>query len=89
MNPVDGSGVPDFRAAVDALREVGRPGRGLSPEFFRLIAHHYNAFVAEGEKHPVKALSEYHHVTISAASRWVTEAKRRGLIDTKEATDAR
>jgi hypothetical protein len=79
----------DFRAAADALREVGRPGRGLSDDFFRLIAQHHKALVSEGEKHPVKALSDIHHVTISAASRWVTEARRRGLIDTKEATHAR
>ena len=35
----------------------------------------------EGEPHPVKALSEFHHVTISAASRWVKEARRRGYIE--------
>lgn len=79
----------DFRAAAEALREIGRPGRGFSPDFSRLIATHYKALVAEGEKYPVKALADYYHVTISAASRWVTEARRRGYLPQKEAKDAR
>lgn len=80
--------VDDFRAAAEALRQVARPGRGFSDDFPRLIADQYKAFVREGERYPVKALSEYHHVTISAASRWVTDARRRGLIEPKEAKDA-
>lgn len=76
----------DFRSAAAALRAVGRPGRGLSDDFFYLIATHYKRLVFEGEQHPVKALGEIHHVTIGAASRWVTEARRRGLIPTKEAS---
>jgi len=84
--PDDGG---DFRAQADLLREVGRPGRGLTDDFFKLIGAHHKALVAEGEKAPVKALADIHHVTISAASRWVTEARKRGFIDPKEATDAR
>lgn len=70
----------DLRGATEALRQVGGPGRGLSDEFYRVIAQHYNTLVAEGEPHPVKALGEIHQVTISTASRWITEAKRRRLI---------
>lgn len=77
----------DVRGASEALRQVGGPGRGLGEPFFRLIARHYTALVSEGERHPVKAIGEIHHVTTSAASRWVTEAKRRGLVP-KEAGDA-
>ena len=70
----------DLRAAAETLRHIGRPGRGLSDDFFRLVAAHYTALVAEGEKYPVKALGEAHHGTISTASRWVTEARRRGYL---------
>jgi hypothetical protein len=63
------------------LREVGGPGRGLDDDFYRMIAEHYKTLVDEGEPHPTKALGETHHVTISAASRWITEAKRRGYIE--------
>jgi hypothetical protein len=77
------SRVKDYRGAAEALRQVGGPGRGLKPEFYRTIAENYEALVAGGEPHPVKALAEIHHVTISAASRWVSEAKRRKLIHKK------
>jgi hypothetical protein len=80
-------GAEDYRAAAQALRDVQGPGRGLSPEFYRLVAKTYDALIAGGEQHPVKALSEKHHVTISAASRWLKEARRRGLIQ-EEARDA-
>lgn len=73
----------NYRGATEALRHVAGPGRGLPPEHYRMIAMNYQALVDEGEKHPVKALSEIHHVTISAASRWLTEARRRGLLEEK------
>ena len=60
---------------------MGTPGRGLGPDFYRAIGEHYNALVAEGERHPVKTLGEIHHVTISAASRWLKEARRRGFLE--------
>ena len=71
----------NFRAAADVLRHIAGPGRGLSDGFYRVIASSYKALVAEGEPHPGKALGEKHHVTISAASRWLTEARRRGPLD--------
>jgi hypothetical protein len=78
-----------FHAAADALLEVAGPGRGLTPQFYRLIADNYQELVDEGEPHPVKKLGEIHHATISAASRWVKEARRRGLLPEKEVPDAR
>jgi hypothetical protein len=67
--------------AVEALREVGRPGRGLGDPFYRAIAEHYRVLLDQGERHPVKAIGEIHHVTISAASRWLKEARRRGFLE--------
>lgn len=69
-----------MRASGKALREAGRTRRGLSDPFYRLIAEQYQRLVADGEPYPVKTLAEIHDVTISAASRWITEARRRGYI---------
>jgi hypothetical protein len=69
-----------IQATAEALRRVGRPGRGLSDDFFRLIATQFKAHIAAGEKHPTKALAETHHATISAASRWVSGARSRGYL---------
>jgi hypothetical protein len=77
--------VDDAVTLARELREFGGPRVGLSADFYRMIAHHYNALVAEGEPHPVKAISGTHHVSVSGASRWIKEARRRGLI--KEADD--
>lgn len=77
----------DARGAVEALRSIGRPGRGLTDAFYRTIAWEYDTLLAEGEQHPVKAISEKHHVTISAASRWLKEARRRGLVDEQGDSD--
>jgi hypothetical protein len=70
----------DVRGAIQALRQVGRPGRGLNDKFYRVVAHQYDALIDEEEPHPVKALGEMNHVSISAASRWITEARRRGYV---------
>jgi hypothetical protein len=75
-----------IRDAAEALRAISGPGRGLSGEFYRVIATEYAALVDGGEKHPVKSIGEKHHVTISAASRWVKEARRRGLISSQLST---
>jgi hypothetical protein len=69
-----------LRSAADALREIAGPGRSLPPWFYEQIAEEYRALVAEGEPHPIKTLGENHHVTISAASHWVKEARRRGHL---------
>jgi hypothetical protein len=71
----------NWLATSRALRDFGSTRRGLTDDFYRLVSTNYEALVAEGEKHAVKALSEMHHVSISAASRWLSEARKRGLID--------
>jgi hypothetical protein len=60
----------------------------LTDEFYKHIAASYDALVSGGEAYPIKALGEKHHVTIGAASRWVTEARRRGLIPEKKKVNA-
>jgi hypothetical protein len=74
----------DFAGAAVALRVIAGPGRALTDEFYRTIAAHYDSLDNEGEPHPTKALGQAHQVTISAASRWITEAKRRGYIKDRE-----
>jgi hypothetical protein len=78
----------DMAAALRALRDAGATRRGLGDDFDSLVAQSYGALVAEGERHPVKALAEMQPVDISTASRWIKEARRRGLIPEKEADDA-
>ena len=78
-------GLKNADAAAQSFAPSGLPGRGEGRTSIKVIADQYNALVAEGERHPVKALAEIHHVTISAASRWIKEARERDLIDdTKE-----
>jgi hypothetical protein len=69
---------------IAALRELGATRRGLPPEFYRRVASNYRALVAEREQHPVKALAAMHSVTISTASRWISEARRRGYIEAND-----
>lgn len=69
-----------WSASADALREHGKTRRGLSDRFYRTIADQYTTLVAEGEPNPVKTLAEIHYVSISAASRWLKEARRRGYV---------
>lgn len=79
----------DFLNAAETLRTIGGPGRGLSDQFYRNVAEHHATLIDEGEPHPIKTIGEAHNATISAASRWVKEARRRGYIREKGAkTDA-
>jgi hypothetical protein len=78
----------DWTGSLRALREIGATRRGLGDEFYRQIGSNYAAITAEGEPHPVKALAEMHHVVISTASRWITEARRRGYITERGQDDA-
>jgi hypothetical protein len=75
-----------WRRYIRALRESGTTRRGLGEDFYKRIAAAYDALIAEGEPHPVKALAEQQPVDISTASRWIKEARRRGYI--KEAKRA-
>jgi hypothetical protein len=68
-------------AALRALRQVTTTRRGLSDDFLRLVAELYGSLVAEGESYPVKALAAAQHVDKSTASRWVSAARKRGLLD--------
>ena len=70
-----------FEGAARALRQAGGPGRGYVDEFYETIGDQYRALVEEGHPHPVKAIGERNHVTISGASRWIKEARRRGFLD--------
>jgi hypothetical protein len=81
LNPSVPSRKEDFGRAADALRPLGGPGRRLPRRFYGNIAEQYRAMVAAGESHPVKAISEAHYVTISAASRWLSKARDLGLLD--------
>jgi hypothetical protein len=80
--------IKDFREAVEALQQVTRPGRGYPDDHYRIVAKKYNALVAEGEAYPVKALAAMYpgRTHISTASRWITEARRRGYLPPKEAS---
>jgi hypothetical protein len=67
--------------AVELLRGPGKKPARLTDDFYRLIASDYEARRRSGEAHLIKALAEAHHVTVSAASRWIKEARRRGYIE--------
>lgn len=66
--------------ALESFRNAAGPGRALNDAFYRLLGKQREALIAEGEPHPVKALSLIHRVKISTASKWLTEARRRGYI---------
>jgi hypothetical protein len=74
----------DAAAALRALRKVSSTRRGLSGDFLRLVAQLYESLVNEGETYPVKALAAMQHVDKSTASRWVSAARRHGLLRTEE-----
>ena len=71
----------DLRDSAETLRSIAGPGRGLSDYFYELVGRHHGELVESGEPHPVKALGAAHFVTISTASRWIKEARRRGYIE--------
>jgi hypothetical protein len=70
----------DANAALRTLRERSFTRRGLSDSHLRYVAEIYKSLLAEGERHPVKALAAAQHVVISTASRWVTAARARGYL---------
>jgi hypothetical protein len=74
----------DVVAALRALRQLGKTRRGLSDDYLRFIAEQYESLVAEGEPYPIKALAELHRADKSTVSRWVSAARRRGLLGSKE-----
>jgi hypothetical protein len=70
--------------ALRALRDAGATRRGLSDDFYRRIADSYETIQAAGERYPVKTIAELNNVVISTASRWITEARRRGYLPVGE-----
>jgi hypothetical protein len=71
----------DREKALEALRtEAGKGRRGLPPSFYRGIAAEYEQLVLRGDPHPIKSIAEARPVHKSRASRWITEARRRGYI---------
>jgi hypothetical protein len=71
----------DAVAALRALREIGSTRRGLGDEFLRAVADAYRSVIAAGQPHPVKALAMMAPADISTASRWISAARARGLLD--------
>jgi hypothetical protein len=74
----------DIESALSAFREEGKTRRGLSDDFYRVVAEEYAALVAEGEPHPIKALAKLKSADKSTVSRWVSAARARGLLDRKD-----
>jgi hypothetical protein len=70
----------DVRRTLSALRSAGTSRRGLGDQFYRTVAEAYKSLLDEGERHPVKALAGMQPVDISTASRWISEARRRGYL---------
>jgi hypothetical protein len=60
--------------------ELGKTRRGLPGHFFRVVAGEYMRRVADGETAPVTSIAATYGVNKSTASRWVKEARRRGLV---------
>jgi hypothetical protein len=75
----------DARSLLRALRQAGATRRGLRGDFYRLIADQYKSLVANGERFPVTALADAQSppVTVSTASRWIKECRRRKLLPSK------
>ena len=76
----------DAVVALRALREVGSTRRGLNDDFYERVAESYKTIQAAGEPYPVKTLAKLNSVVISTASRWITEARRRGHLPPAEAS---
>lgn len=72
--------IEGLRSRLETIRRFGKTSRGLPEDHYRLVAGIFNSLVAEGSPHPVTALGKALHTDISNASRWVKEARRRGLI---------
>jgi hypothetical protein len=71
----------DAHAALHALRQLSSTRRGHSDDFLRIVAQLHSQLIKEGEPHPIKALAKTQDVDVSTASRWVTAARQRGLLE--------
>jgi hypothetical protein len=57
-----------------------KPAR-LDNDWYRLIADEYMRHVEDGEPAPISTIARSHAVTPSAASRWVSKARKLGYIE--------
>ncbi len=67
-------------------RRRHRAGSANGDTFYAGIGEQYKTITSEDAPQPVKTLAEQYYVTISAASRWIKEARRRGYVPPKEGT---
>jgi hypothetical protein len=67
-------------AALETLGEIGGKRRGHPPEFYENVARQYEDIVSGGTQSPVGDLADANGVKISAASRWLKEARDRKFI---------
>jgi hypothetical protein len=74
----------DVAAGALALRRP-KPAR-LDPEWFRMIASEYRSLVESGVPSPITTISKSHNVSVSAASRWVSRARRLGFLDGEDSS---
>jgi hypothetical protein len=72
----------DFERAGELAGGVKRvkPKR-LDSDWYRLIGDEYMRHVEDGEPAPISTIAKSHHVTPSAASRWVSKARKLGYIE--------
>lgn len=69
----------DSAKAIETLRaETGT--RGLPDRLYRAVASEYRDLIANDDPHPIKTIAERRPVDKSRASRWVSEARRRGHL---------
>jgi hypothetical protein len=72
---------------IAALRETAKGRTALDDRFYRTVADVHEKLVADGERHPVKAMAAMFDRSISASSRWIDEARRRGFLPPKGEVD--
>jgi len=72
---------PDkFKQRVGELQRLRRRGRrGMDKDFYRGIAEEYRGLLERGER-PTTGIARAHGVGRSTASRWVRDARDRGLL---------
>ena len=72
---------PDkFRQRVGELQRLRRRGRrGMDEDFYRGISEEYRGLLERGER-PTTGIAKAHAVGRSTASRWIREARNRGLL---------
>ena len=75
---------PDDVAAGALALKRPKPAR-LDAEWFRMIAAEYRGLVGSGVPSPITMIARSHSVSVSAASRWVSRARKLGFLDDEAA----